>query len=184
MDRMVINMLFLSVFVLLYRNHQRDWKSRLLEQCGNKSRWGVVIGLTLLGVFSASVQAAVCTVNNPFDVSDASPGNRVCETAPGNGVCTLHAAIQESNALAGDDMIILPPNIYLLTQVAELTITGNLTITGGRASTTIIDGNKSARADSGVLRINSGAIVIISGVIIRNGGRTAGGGIDNSDVDS
>src|SRR5262249_56470786 len=96
MDRMVINMLILSAFALLYRNHRRDWKSRLLEQCGNKSRWGVVIGLTLLGVFSASVQAAVCTVNNPFDVSDASPGNRVCETAPGNGVCTArsHPGVQ------------------------------------------------------------------------------------------
>src|SRR5262249_35035308 len=109
-----------------------------------------------------------------------SPGNRVCETAPGNGLCTLRAAIQESNALAGDDTIILSLNTYLLTQVAELTITGNLTITGGGASTTIIDGNKSVHADSGVLRINSGAIVIISGVTIRNGGRTAGGGIDNS----
>ena len=185
MDRMVINMLFLSAFALLYRNHRRAWKSRRLEQCGNKRCWGVAIGITLLGVFlSASAQAAVFTVNNPFDVSDASFGNRVWETAPGNGVCTLRAAIQESNASAGDNTIILPPDTYILTQVAELTITGNLTITGGGAPTTIIDGNKSVHADSGVLRINSGAIVIISGVTIRNGGRTAGGGIDNSDVDS
>src|SRR5262245_54000162 len=114
MDRMVINMLILSAFALLYRH---DRKGRLLEQCGNTRRCGAVIGITLLGIFlSASAWAAVFTVNSPSDVSDANPGNGVCETAPGNRVCTLRAAIQESNALAGDDTITLPPNTYLLTQ--------------------------------------------------------------------
>jgi CSLREA domain-containing protein len=85
----------LSASVLLYDNHRREGRSKLLEQCGNTSRWGIGIGITLLGVFlSASAQAAVFTVNSPFDVSDANPGNRVCETAPGNGVCTLRAAIE------------------------------------------------------------------------------------------
>src|SRR5262245_9167069 len=139
MDRMVINMLILSAFALPYRNHRRDWKSRLLEQCGNPRRWGAVMGITLLGVFlSAVAQAATFTVNSPFDVSDANPGNRVCETAPGSGVCTLRAAIEEANAQPDADEIILPPNLYLLTQVNELFITRNLTITGSGASTTII----------------------------------------------
>ena len=135
--------------------------------------WGSSSWITLLGVFlSASAQAATFTVNSPLDVMDANPGNGVCETAPGNGVCTLRAAIEEANALgAGDDTIILPPNTYLLTQVTELTITGNLTITGSGASTTIIDGNKSVRPNSGVLTINFGATVNISGVTIGNGRR-------------
>jgi CSLREA domain-containing protein len=143
---------------------------------------GVVLWITLLGAFlSASAQAAVFTVNSAFDASDSSPGDGVCETAPGNGVCTLRAAIEETNLLAGDDTIILPPNTYLLTLVNELTITGNLTITGGGASTTIIDGNKSARPNSGVLRIDPGAIVNLSGVTVRNGGRNDdGGGISNN----
>src|SRR5215510_12466988 len=114
MDRMMINMLILSAFALLYRNHRRAWKGRLLEQCGNTSRCGAVIGITLLGVFLSAVAQAATTVNSPFDVSDASPGNGVCETAPGNGVCTLRAAIQETNALPGTHTIILPPNTYLL----------------------------------------------------------------------
>ena len=115
---------------------------------------GYRLGVTLLGVFlSVSAQAATFTVNSPLDVVDAVPGNGICETAPGNGVCTLRGAIQESNTLAGDDTIILPPNTYFLTIVTELTITGTLTITGGGASTTIIDGNKSVRPDSGVLVI-------------------------------
>src|SRR4030095_12661084 len=51
--------------------------------------------------------AAVFTVNSPSDGWDANPGNGVCETMLGNGICTLRAAIQETNALAGDDTIIL-----------------------------------------------------------------------------
>ena len=86
---------------------------------------------TYLSVFvccfisGAFAQAATFTVNSPFDAADANPGDAMCETAPGNGVCTLRAAIEEANTLgAGDDTIILPPNTYLLTLVNELTITG------------------------------------------------------------
>jgi hypothetical protein len=142
----------------------------------HRDNWGFVTGITLLGVFlSASAQAATFTVNNPLDVVDAAPGNGICETAPGDGVCTLRAAIQETNALAGADEIILPPNTYLLTIVSELGITGSVTITGGGASTTIIDGNKSVRPNSRVLVAGSGITVNISGVTIRNG-ETGGGG--------
>ena len=151
------------------------------HQFRQRNRWGVVLGITLLGVFlSARSQAATFTVNNPLDVVDAAPGNGICETAPGNGVCTLRAAIQETNALAGADEIILPPNTYLLTIVSELGITGSLTITGGDASTTIIDGNKNVRPNSRVLVAGSGITVNISGVTIRNGGTGGdGGGIFN-----
>jgi CSLREA domain-containing protein len=113
-------------------------------------------------------------------VVDANPGNGICETAPGNGVCTLRAAIQEANALAGADTITLPPNSYLLTLATELGITGNLIITGGGASTTIIDGNKNVRPNGRVLVIGSGITVNINGVTIRNGGTgITGGGIFN-----
>jgi CSLREA domain-containing protein len=64
-------------------------------------------------------------VNSPSDVSDASPGNGICETALGNGVCTMRAAIQEANALAGADQIILPSNTYVLTIQNELIITSS-----------------------------------------------------------
>jgi len=131
-------------------------------------------------VTGAFAQAATFAVNSPADVNDANPGNGLCETAPGNGVCTLRAAIQETNALAGTDEIILSPNTYLLTVVSELGITGSLTITGGGASTTIIDGNKSVRPNSRVLVAGSGITVNISGVTIRNGGTgDDGGGIFN-----
>ncbi len=129
---------------------------------------------------AAYVQASVFTVNTNVDFADANLGNGVCDVFPPNNICTLRAAIQETNALAGTDQIILPalpaPNAYVLTLVTELTITTNLTITGGGASNTIIDGNKAKRPNNGVLTIDSPAAVSISGVTIRNGATQSGGG--------
>jgi CSLREA domain-containing protein len=62
----------------------------------------------LAGTIAA--QAATFTVNTNVDIADANPGDGVCESAPPNHICTLRAAIQETNALAGTDEIILPPN--------------------------------------------------------------------------
>ncbi|GIW03226.1 NEW3 domain-containing protein [Roseiflexus sp.] len=50
-----------------------------------------------------SALAATFTVNSTADDPDASPGNGVCQTA--GGQCTLRAAIQEANALAGPHTI-------------------------------------------------------------------------------
>jgi hypothetical protein len=47
------------------------------QQFGNRSRWGIFIGIAFLGVVSASAQAAVFTVNSPSDVVDANPGNGI-----------------------------------------------------------------------------------------------------------
>ena len=62
-------------------------------------------------ISGAFAQAATFTVNSPFDAADANPGDAMCETAPERR-CTLRAAIEEANTLgAGNDTIILPPNI-------------------------------------------------------------------------
>jgi CSLREA domain-containing protein len=164
-------------------NWQRQWTLRDSRQPGKSIRRGIIIGIALFEIFlSTSTQAAVFTVNVTIDADDDDPGDGVCDSNPPKNVCTLRAAIQETNALSGTEIheIILPPNTYVLTQIAKLIITSNLTITGGGASTTIIDGNKTSRPTTGVLTIVSGAIVSISGVTIRNG-KTAdnGGGINN-----
>ena len=151
-----------------------------LQLSEKKSAWRVILGIALGVLLVAPAQAAVFTVNTAVDFADANPGDGVCDIAPPNLVCTLRAAIMEANALAGADQIILPPNTYLLTIVSELTITDNLTITGGGASTTIIDGNRNVRSNSGVLVINVGFAVNLSGVTIRNGGEDFGGGIFNN----
>ena len=165
-------------------NSRGQGDSPFSQQFGNRGRWAVVIGMALLGLFllSVSAQAAVFTVNTPsdgfFGAFDANPGDGVCETAPGNGICSLRAAIQETNALAGDDTIILPPNTYQLSINlidSSLIIAGNLTITGGGASTTIISGG----VESQLLVINNGFAVNLSGVTILGPG-ILGNGISNS----
>ena len=172
-----------------------------MEQYGNTGRWSVVIAITLLGVFlSTTAQTAVFTVNTGIDFGpDANPGDGVCEWKPGNGVCTFRAAIQETNALAGDDTIILPPDRYQLTTAVggDYSIAGNLTITGSGAST-ILTGSLKGGV---VFVINAGFAVNLSGVTVSTtnfasygiansgtlrlsdstmGVNTAGGGIYNS----
>ena len=89
--------------------------------------------------------AATFNVNSTADGSDANPGNGVCETGAGNGICTLRAAIQESNASAAfpPDQIILPAGTYGLTG-GRLQITTSLSIAGAGASSTFIDGNSAS----------------------------------------
>src|SRR5438477_7399798 len=69
-----------------------------------------LIGLALLcaGALTLYAQASfpeIFVVNSTGDGDDAFPGDGQCETAVGNGVCTLRAAIEETNAHAGGDGI-------------------------------------------------------------------------------
>ncbi|HUF54918.1 MAG TPA: right-handed parallel beta-helix repeat-containing protein [Dehalococcoidia bacterium] len=57
-----------------------------------------------LAVTGDSSHAATFAVNSTGDAPDATPGDGICETSTA-GECTLRAAIEESNALAGTDTI-------------------------------------------------------------------------------
>src|SRR5438874_4925567 len=64
--------------------------------------------LLCAGAFTLYAQAPfpeIFVVNSTGDADDAFPGDGNCETAVGNGVCTLRAAIEEANAHAGGDGI-------------------------------------------------------------------------------
>jgi CSLREA domain-containing protein len=128
--------------------------------------------------------AAMFTVNSVEDALDAAPGNSLCSTAA--SFCSLRAAIQEANALAGTDTIVLPAGTYNLTipgtgenaaAAGDLDITQNLTIVGDGANATIIDA--SGLGDR-IFDVRSAAIsVSFSGVTIRNAiVAGAGGGIN------
>ena len=151
----------------------------------------LVFSLVAIGLASP-VLAAAFTVNSTGDGTDWNPGDGVAETAPGNGVCTLRAAIQETNALAGPDTINLPAGTYTLTiaganedaaATGDLDITDNVTIIGTDQVTTVIDGGGLYR----VLHIHPGYTVEISSVTIQNGDvpsedpSDAGGGVYNDD---
>lgn len=58
----------------------------------------------------ADVFAATFTVNNTNDFDDETPGDGACRSRLGDARvnrCSLRAAIQEANALPGDDTIVL-----------------------------------------------------------------------------
>lgn len=130
---------------------------------------------------------ATFRVDSTADKVDSNPGDGVCKTS--NNVCTLRAAIQETNALVGDDTITLPAGTYRLTMTGaredysatgDLDIRANLAIKGAGARSTIIDGGSLDRVFDSRWAF---AAVSISGVTIRNGKPTdsgGGGGIWNA----
>jgi CSLREA domain-containing protein len=142
--------------------------------------------LVLSGVVPAA--AATFTVNRTLDAVDARPGDGVCETAPGNRICTLRAAIQESNARPGADTINLPAGTYTLTlQVAghedlavngDLDITDALSVVGAGASGTIITiGDPGPPLElERIFDIHGPITVTIRGVTLLRGGRRDGVG--------
>ncbi len=73
---------------------------------------GLMILLLCAAATVQSVFAGTFTVNSTLDGADATPGDGICATATGE--CTLRAAIQEANAAAGVDTIMVPAGIYTL----------------------------------------------------------------------
>src|SRR5262245_32787105 len=57
----------------------------------------------VLGLAGSPAAAATFAVDSTVDAVDAAPGDGVCASAGGS--CTLRAAIQEANALAGPDEV-------------------------------------------------------------------------------
>jgi len=139
----------------------------------------LLIFLATLLASSGTARGAGFTVDSPADVADANPGDGVCDS--GSGDCTLRAAIEEANALAGTDTITLLANTYTLTLGTELTISTDLILNGAGSGDTIIQAaTSSADATSRVFNITGGTVAI-SGVTIQNGKPSdAGGGILNS----
>ncbi len=142
----------------------------------------IVLLVLLVGSLSRAPasHAATFTVNSTDDAVDAAPGDGMCASAA--GTCTLRAAIQETNALAGPDTINLPTGTYTLTipgdgedlaGTGDLDVTDDLTVNGDGPTSTIIDGNGLDR----VLHIQGlVSAVNVSGVTVRNGDTSSGGG--------
>jgi CSLREA domain-containing protein len=117
------------------------------------------------------------TVNSTGDAVDAIPGNGACDD--GSGACTLRAAIQEANALAGADSIGFAlgtgtPTIAPASALPDITsvvaIQGN---TGG-ATRVQINGAAVGAGDGLKLATGSSGSLLKSLVINRLGGTGAG----------
>lgn len=125
--------------------------------------------------------AATFIVNSTGDSVDATPGDGICADSAAN--CTLRAAIQESNASSGTDLITFaltttPATIQLSSALspAELTINEAVTITGPGARLLTVSGNSSTTG--GIFKISSTVTTqtSISGITIANSG---GHGVNN-----
>ena len=144
-----------------------------------------LIGCLLLLAISQSAFAFNFTVNSTDDLIDNSPGDGACETGPANGICTLRAAIQESNAWPGKDYIYIPSGTYTLSLpgadntalAGDLDITDSVTLRGVSQSLSTI------RANSNYDRILDihGVDVAIHNLTIREGtaAGSVGGGVRN-----
>lgn len=156
----------------------------------------------LLGMVLACPSAAKeFTVNSLFDVNDLAPGNGLCVAYLSINIsppvvrpfCTLRAAIEEANALAGEDIIHLGPGRYRITLEGtgedqalsgDLDITGPLHIIGAGVEKTLIDADGLDRVldlfglDTEVTLSN---LTIVNGLLPAEPGneKNGGGGIKN-----
>ncbi len=136
----------------------------------------VVAAVGLLALSPHAV-AATWTISTTVDAPDLTPGDGVCDT--GIGACSLRAAIQEANALPGEDTVVAPSGTYLLTlpgnddtaEAGDLDILDSLVLQGEGVGATILDPGRSDRAIDVVF-----GTVAISGMTVQNGLSTEDGG--------
>src|SRR5215210_2895429 len=118
-------------------------------------------------------------VNHSGDTGDANTLDNICADAAGN--CTLRAAIQQANALPGNNVISFALSAPQINLSSELSVSQSVTITGPGARNLTVQRASSA-ADSRVFNIQGAfgtTVVNISGITIANGsmGSEFGGGI-------
>ncbi|HEY6963034.1 MAG TPA: carboxypeptidase-like regulatory domain-containing protein [Gaiellaceae bacterium] len=132
----------------------------------------VVLALAACALFAGRAAAGTFTVTSTVDSVDAQPGDGICADA--GGVCTLRAAIGETNALPGPDSIVLPSGTYTLAipgagenadATGDLDVTDELAILGADRDTTTIDAAGLDRA----IDVRPGASLSLSGVTVRGG---------------
>lgn len=142
-----------------------------MRVCGNpRATFAALLAGLALGTVPAA-HALTFTVNSQ---ADAPAGgvltNGVCETAAGNGVCTLRAALQKANAVPGVSVtIVLPAGTY--GRIGDYpTITVPLTIQGAGVARTIIDAayappsNQPDQPEGFIFQANGASV---SGITIR-----------------
>ena len=140
-------------------------------------------GIALLACALGLVVAAPAGAAT-FAVTKEADTNVAC--AAGN--CSLREAVNAANTLDGDDIVTLPAGTYVLTGAAgdDAGASGDLdvadpddlvSIRGEGAGTTTIDGNDLDR----VFDVRPSGQLELTGVTIRDGAQTSGGGIRNDD---
>ncbi len=106
---------------------------------------GAAASLILVGVPAQPASALELVVTSGEDAVDAAPGDGECATAQGE--CTLRAAVQEANATAGLDRVVLPAGVFSLSLLGEedeslagdLDITEEIVLQGDGRESSVVD---------------------------------------------
>lgn len=121
-----------------------------------------------LGV-AGDAHAASFNVTSSADAHDAVPGDGICRANIAPAGCTLRAAIEEANALAGVDVVRVPAGTYTLT-LGELTLTGDIEIVGAGAGGTFVEASSQPLGGAtNVFGIRPHVVALITGLTVRNG---------------
>jgi CSLREA domain-containing protein len=136
--------------------------------------FGIVLALAL---FAGPAMADTFTVDSTGDAKDADSGNGTCATS--GGECTLRAAIEEANDLAGADTINFAPSVSgtITLGGTQLIISSDLDLNGPGAGTLTVDANRASR----VFNITNTGDATVKGLTATGGSTTtSGGGIFNN----
>jgi CSLREA domain-containing protein len=159
---------------------------------GSTSRF-IAIAVMLV-VFPGQAAAVEFPVNSAVDATDVDPGDGICSVDGTPGYCSLRAAIQETNHLAGPDRITIPAGTWVLSltgagedgaTTGDLDVTDDLEIVGVGSTLVTIDGN---HLDRVLHLINTNAMfpapsIALRGITVTSGEATTpaagylGGGI-------
>lgn len=130
--------------------------------------------------------AATFTVNSTSDTTDVKPGNGICLDS--SDKCTVRAAVQGANALAGADTISIPAGTYGinrtgsgedLADTGDLDVLSDITFAGAGMATTIIE---NTAGNDRIFDVIGAYTADFSDLTIKGGGysgRKFGGGIYN-----
>ena len=132
-------------------------------------------------------ELASFVVTSTIDADDASPGNFACAIST-PGPCTLRAAIREANAIGGAAISLPAKHFTLLrtgtddtAQNGDLDIIGGIIIQGAGPANTIVqacdaDADPACPGIDRVFDVHPGGHLALSGVTVRNGDNSLGGG--------
>jgi CSLREA domain-containing protein len=147
------------------------------------SRWQraaiYFLGAVAALVFAPSAGAVPLTVDSLSDTNDSNVGNGVCADSSAN--CTLRAAIEEANALTGEDTV-----DFSVTGTIDvgsmLTVQAPIQIQGPGPEDLTVRRVPGAIADYRVMIVQSNVVsgATISGIRITNGVDCFGGGLATS----
>jgi len=142
--------------------------------------------ISLLILFSSNTHAVEFVVDATGDAVDTNPGDGACTTR--GGFCSLRAAVQETNALSGSDVINLPEGVFPLSGAAsdedkaergDLDILDDLVIRGAGAGLTRITGSNNLSGIFAILKndLNQSPTVSIEELAMAEGLENIDGGV-------